>query len=126
MALFGRDGAFTLVQHLHVAAQRERTDHEFGFLPRLLTLGLPAIEGLSEADRKAKHLHAARDSHAVVTVFVDGDQKTERDDEGDKCEHAYIRAMTCAEQARERASSSSRSSSDSGLDAVTASKVATF
>ena len=83
----GATGAFALVEHLHVAAERERADDELGVLPGMLALRLPAIERLAEADREAQHLDAASDGDPVVTVFVDGDQQAERNDEGNDCEH---------------------------------------
>jgi hypothetical protein len=66
----GVDGRLALVQHLHVAAERERADHELGVLVRARLARLPAPKGLAEADGEAQHLDAAGDGHAVVAVLV--------------------------------------------------------
>ena len=51
-----RDVAFALVEHLHVAAERNRGDHPFG----LVRARAPRDERPAEADREAQHLHAAQ------------------------------------------------------------------
>ena len=87
MAFRRGDRTFALVQHLHVATQRKRADDEFGVLPVLLVFRLPAVQRVAEADGKAQHLHAAGHRHAVVAVFVHGDQQGKGDDEGNDGQH---------------------------------------
>ena len=52
----GVDRAFALVEHLHVAAERQRADDELGAVGR----GLAAPQHAAEADRETQHLDAAR------------------------------------------------------------------
>src|SRR5690606_28388260 len=79
MPLLGGHRALALVEHLDVATERKSPDHELGLLPRMLTPGLPAQEGLAEADREALHLDAAGHRDAVMAVFVDRDEDAEGD-----------------------------------------------
>ncbi len=140
MALFRRDRRFALVEHADVAAQREGTDDELGVLARMLALGLPAEQRVAEADRKAQHLDAAGHRHAVVAVFVHGDQHAQCDDEGKDGEHRELpgvsvkkadgwsgqaakRSAAALAAARALASIASRSASDAGFEGATASKV---
>jgi hypothetical protein len=103
-----RHRRLALVEHAHVAAERQRSDHELGLA------ALPAPQRAAEADRETQHLHAACHRDAVVAVLVHHDQQTERDDEGEHRDHAIAFALTCRRAtARARSSSASRSSSES-------------
>jgi hypothetical protein len=44
-----RDRAFTLVEHLDVTAQRERTDHKLRGLPRPRPPGFPSVQHAPES-----------------------------------------------------------------------------
>ena len=72
----GRDLAFALVEHLDVAAERNRGDGE---------LGAVAVathpQRLAEADRKAQHLDPAQPGHDEMAELVEGDQQAEGDDQ---------------------------------------------
>src|SRR5690606_822295 len=109
VALPGRHLAFALVQHLHVAAQRQGGHHVLG---AVLAQALP--ERLAEADRKAQHLHPAAARHPVVAEFVEGDQDAEADDQPpDRTEelaHPVILPTSDSATRRAWASSASRSS----------------
>jgi hypothetical protein len=74
----GFDGRLALVEHAHIAAQGQRTEHELGVVGRALA----APQHAAEAHREAQHLHAAGHGHAVVAVFVHDDQHAQRQQEG--------------------------------------------
>ena len=78
------DVVLTLVHHLDIASQGDRTDHPFG------TVGTvhPAQQRPAEADRESKHLDAACTRNEVVPELVDDDQHAECCDEcGDGGQH---------------------------------------
>ena len=93
--LVGRDRTLALVEHAHVAAERQGADHELGAVgPRLAPPQHPA-----EADREAQHLDAAGDRHPVVAVLVDDDQHPQREQEGEDGRdrrHAVIYSRSCS------------------------------
>jgi hypothetical protein len=68
--------ALALVEHLHVAAQRQGGDHVFGAV-----LAHPLPQRGAEADRKAQHLDPAAPRHPVVAELVEGHQHAEADDQ---------------------------------------------
>src|SRR5262249_28741806 len=106
----GRDRAFTLVEHLHVAAQRQRADDELGAVRRRLA----APQHTAETDRETQHLDAARHRDAVVPVLVDHDQHAEREHESQKRGDHRARPFTkYAASARAGSSSSSSASTES-------------
>ena len=76
-----RDVAFALVEHLDVAAERDRGDHPLGAVGAERA---GSTERAAEADREAQDLHAAQARDEVVAELVDDDQEAERDDEGER------------------------------------------
>ena len=108
IALVGSNGALALVEHLHVSAERQRADRELG-----AALRPPTPEHAPEADREPQHLHAAGHRHAIVAVFVDDDEHSERQREGeDRRDHAESSLTSCPARMRARASRSSSPSSE--------------
>ncbi|MNY33744.1 hypothetical protein D3C86_1680360 [compost metagenome] len=71
--LLGRHFAFALVEHLHVAAQRDGGDHEFGAL-----LVVPAQQWHAEAHGKAQHFDPTATRDPEMAEFVKGDQHAQR------------------------------------------------
>jgi hypothetical protein len=79
VALLGRHLGFALVEHAHIATQRQRANDEL----RVGTLALPAQDGPAKAHGKAQHLHAAGHGDAVMPPLVHGNQHAQRDHECD-------------------------------------------
>jgi hypothetical protein len=65
-----------LVEHLDVAAERNRGDHELG----AVTVDARP-QGGAEADREFQHLDAAAPRDHEMAVFVEGDEQAEGDDQ---------------------------------------------
>jgi hypothetical protein len=77
MDFAGGYGALALVEHLDVAAQRQRADRPLG-----LVASEPAAEqGLAKADRKTQHLDSGQACRQVMAEFMDHDQHADRDQE---------------------------------------------
>ena len=72
----GRDLAFALVEHLDVAAERNRRDHEIG---AVAVAARP--QRLAESDREPQHLDAAAARDDEMAELVEGDQHAQRDDQ---------------------------------------------
>ncbi|MNE10288.1 hypothetical protein D3C80_1029940 [compost metagenome] len=70
--LIARHLAFALVEHLHVAAQRNGRHHEL----RAMAV-MPAQQRHAETDGETQNLDAATPGHPEVTEFVKGDQHTQ-------------------------------------------------
>ncbi|GBH08592.1 Chaperonin GroEL [Pseudomonas syringae pv. actinidiae] len=68
-----RNIAFALVEHLHVAAQRNRSDDVLS--PLTIT---PAQQRRAEAYRKTQHLDATAPGHPEVAKLVKGHQHAQR------------------------------------------------
>ena len=62
--------SFTLVEHLHVAAQRDTGNDELG-TPAIM----PAVQGRTETDGKTQHPHTTATGDPEVAVFVNGHQQ---------------------------------------------------
>ena len=75
------DRLHPLVQHLHVAAQWNRCQHEFG----VIDLATSSEQGFAETDRKSLHLDANLARHPEVTELVNRNEDSQRQDES---EHA--------------------------------------
>src|SRR6266496_673947 len=75
--LFGRDRPFVLVEHFHVAAQRQRGDHPLGLVPA----ASDPPQRPAEADREAQYLHPEQARDQIVAELVKHDQHAQRDDE---------------------------------------------
>ena len=72
------DGPFALVEHLHVAAERNRREPVFDVVrPR----AAPLHDGLAEAYREPQHLEAEPARNPVMAKLVDGHEHTDRNDE---------------------------------------------
>src|SRR5450830_495727 len=67
-----RDFSLTLVEHFHVAAQRNRGNHELGALAIM-----PTQQRHAEAHGKTQDLDAATTGHPEVAEFVKGHQHTQ-------------------------------------------------
>ena len=91
LAQFGRHRAFALVEHAHIAADGKDREHKFGVLPRLLLLGLPAVEHLAKAYGEAQHAHTAGHGDAVMPVLMHGNQQAQRNEEGYDGQHGRFR-----------------------------------
>jgi hypothetical protein len=78
VALVCRHRRLALVEHAHVAAERKSTEDELG----RAALGLPAQQGFTKTYGKAQHLDTAGHGHAVVTIFMHGNEQAQRDKEG--------------------------------------------
>ena len=76
--VLGVHGRLALVEHLDVAAERNRGERPFG----RVAPDLAGVERAPEADRKAQHLDVAQARREVVAVLVHHDQHAERDHEG--------------------------------------------
>ncbi|MCY1462600.1 hypothetical protein D9M71_803910 [compost metagenome] len=75
-AAFGRVHlGLALVQHLHVAAERNGGDHKFGAIAVA-----PHPQRLAEADREAQYLYPAPARDPVVTELMEGHQQAKADD----------------------------------------------
>ena len=83
MSLGRINRAFALVEHLDVSAQGQHSDGKF----RRLVFQSPGVDRLAKSDRKFQHLDAASHRNAVVAVFMHGNQNTQRDHEGNQCQH---------------------------------------
>ena len=66
--------ALALVEHLHVAAQRDGGDGELG---AVAVMARP--QRFAEAHGKTQHVHPASARHPVVAEFVEGDQHAQTD-----------------------------------------------
>src|SRR5690606_30744655 len=75
----GRYITFTLVEHLHIATERNGRDNEL-----CAVAIMPAHQGAAEAHREAQHLDAATPRHPEMPVFVEGHQNTQSDQGADK------------------------------------------
>src|SRR5262249_1729335 len=75
MSLLGLDGSFALVEHLHVASERNRSDHPFG--PVATAPERP--QALAEPDREAQHLDSERARDRKMTELVEHDEHAQRD-----------------------------------------------
>jgi hypothetical protein len=73
--LFRRHVAFALVEHAHVAAERDRGDRVFGAVA-----AAAHPQRLAEAHGEAQHAHAAAARDPVVAEFVESHQHAEADD----------------------------------------------
>ena len=69
-----RHGGLALVEHLHVAAERDRGDPVLG----AVAAHAPP-EGAAEADREAQHLDPVAPGHPVVAKLVEGHEDAEAD-----------------------------------------------
>ncbi len=70
--LICRHFTFALVEHLDVAAKRNRGNHELG-----ATTVVPTQQRHAETDGKAQYLDAATTRHPKVAEFVEGNQHTQ-------------------------------------------------
>src|SRR5690606_2140500 len=68
---------FALVEHLHVAAQRDAGYGEFG----AVTVA-PAVQCRTETDGEAQHSDPATAGDPEMAVFMDGDQQPQCDHGG--------------------------------------------
>src|SRR6266851_1643423 len=73
----GRNRPFALVEHLHVAAERQRGDHPFGLVPA--TASPP--QGPPKTDREAQNLHPEKPRDHIMAELVEHDQHAQCDDE---------------------------------------------
>ncbi len=79
--LRGIDLALALVEHLDVAAERDRRDPVFDLIG---VLAAPAQQWPAESDRKPEHLEAEPARNPEMAVLVDRDQHADRDDKGQR------------------------------------------
>src|SRR3546814_3364551 len=73
--LGGGHVALALVEHAHVAAQRQGRDHVLGAVA-----ATPHPQRLAEAHRETQHAHAATACHPVMAELVESDQQPEAAD----------------------------------------------
>ncbi|MCY1550881.1 hypothetical protein D9M68_871670 [compost metagenome] len=83
MAFGGIHRRLALIEHAHITPQGQRAEHKLGGT----AFAVPAQQGLAKANRITQHLHPAGHRHAVVAVFVHGDQKSKGNHKGNECEH---------------------------------------
>mmetsp|Transcript_13957 Transcript_13957/g.38064 ORF Transcript_13957/g.38064 Transcript_13957/m.38064 type:complete len:522 (-) Transcript_13957:360-1925(-) len=102
VALLHRHRAVALVQHPHIATERQRAEREFG----AIAPDAPP-QHMAKANRKPQHLDAAGPRHPVVAPLVHRDQHGNREQERGQIGKAHTRRLACV---RVRASSSSRAS----------------
>ena len=74
-----------LVQHLHVAAQWNRRQNEFG----VIELATSSKQGLAETDRKSLYFDANLARHPEVAELVNRNEDSQRQDESEHTER-YI------------------------------------
>src|SRR5690606_16434076 len=67
-------GAFALIEHLDVAAQRNRSNGELSAVSIA-----PAIQDFAEANGKTQHSYATTASYVKMTELVDSNQHHNRD-----------------------------------------------
>ncbi len=77
MNFAGGYGAFALVEHLDVTAQRQRADRPLGLVASEPT----AEQGFAETHRKAQHLDSGQACRQVMAEFMDHHQHADRDQE---------------------------------------------
>jgi hypothetical protein len=90
LAQLGGHRALSFIEHLDVAAQREGCQHEFSLLARVLFFRLPGEQRFAKAYRETQYLHTAGDCHAVMAVFVDGNQQRQRDNKSENGQHGLV------------------------------------
>ena len=93
--LRGRDGPLALVEHLHVAAERDRRQPVLGVVRRRAA---PRQQRPTEADREAQHLEAEQARHEEMAELVNGDEHADRHEESHRavelCQTSDLPAMT--------------------------------
>ena len=85
-----RDGAFALVDHLHVAAERNGGNGPFG------AVGAEAARphDAPESDREPQHLDPAPARHPVVAKLVEYDEHAQHDEEREQLGHGVHQAAS--------------------------------
>ncbi len=73
LELFGHR-PFPLIQHFHVATERDRRNRKLGALPVV-----PRKQRLPETNRKPQNLDTAAASHPKVTSFMERHQNAQRE-----------------------------------------------
>ena len=92
VAFLGDDGPFVLVEHLDVAAERDRRQPILNVIGRTAA---PRQQRPAEADREAQHFEAEPPRHDEVAELVRGDQHADRDDEPQRS-FEYRKVHWCA------------------------------
>ena len=83
---FWLDLAFTLIQHAHIATQRQHGNNVFG----AGFLAGPAQQRLAKANGITQHFDTAGHSHAVVAPFMHCNQNAKRDDKRNNSQQHLI------------------------------------